>query len=58
VQPAGTDGEFPQLAAIEALHAAFEKLELLTPEARNVRDIINLVWMNLFQRYFWLKDRN
>jgi hypothetical protein len=52
------DGEFAQLAAIEALHAAFEKQQLLTPEARNTRDLIDLVWMNLFQRYFWLKNRN
>ena len=43
---------------IEALNAAFEKLELstLTPEARVVRDIIHLVWMNVFQRCFWLRE--
>jgi hypothetical protein len=35
-----------------------EKMELstLTPEARIVRDVIRLVWMSLFQRYYWLKD--
>jgi hypothetical protein len=54
------DGELRRLAAIEALNAAFEKLELptLTAEARNVRDIIHLVWMSLFQRYYWLKERD
>jgi hypothetical protein len=54
------DGEFQQLAVIEAANAAFEKqeLSLLTPETRIVRDIINLVWMTLFPRYFWLKNRN
>jgi hypothetical protein len=53
------DGEFRQLAAIEAVHAAFRKLELatLTPETRSVRYVIELVWMNVFQRYFWLKDQ-
>jgi hypothetical protein len=53
------DGELRRLAAIEALNAAFEKLELaaLTEEARIVREIINLVWMSVFQRYYWLKER-
>jgi hypothetical protein len=53
------DGELQQLAVIEAANAAFEKqeLSLLTPEARTVRDITNLVWMSLFERYFWLKNR-
>jgi hypothetical protein len=47
-------------AAIEVLYAAFKKLELptLTQEARVVRDIIDLIWMNLFQRYYWLKERD
>ena len=30
----------------------------LTEEARNVRGIIHLVWMGLFQRYYWLKERD
>jgi hypothetical protein len=52
------DGEFQQLAIIESANAVFEKeLSLLTPEARTVRDIVHLVWMSLFQRYFWLKNR-
>jgi hypothetical protein len=53
------DSDFRRLAAIEALNDAFDKLELapLTPEARNVRDIIQLVWMSLFQRYYRLKER-
>jgi hypothetical protein len=52
------DSDLHRLATIEALNAEFEKLELLTltPEARVVRDIIHLVWMNVFQRYFWLKE--
>lgn len=54
------EGELRQLAAIETLYMAFEKTELptLTPEARNVRDIIQLVWMSLFQRYYWLQEHN
>ena len=54
------DGEFQQLAAIEALQRAFEKQDgsMLTPEVRNVRDIVGLVWMSLFPRYFQLKKRN
>jgi hypothetical protein len=51
------DGELQRLAAIQALDAAFKKVELptLTQEARVVRDIIDLVWMGLFQRYYWVK---
>lgn len=54
------DGELRRLAAIEALNAVFEKMGLsgLTTEARQVRDLINLIWMNLFQRNYWLKDRD
>jgi hypothetical protein len=54
------DGELQQLAAIEQLNAAFEKLELatLTPEARIARDVIHLVWMSAFGRYFWLKSQD
>jgi hypothetical protein len=52
------DTEFEQLGAIESLNASFEKLEVATlaPEVRIVRDVIHLVWMALFQRYYWLKD--
>jgi hypothetical protein len=54
------DRELQRLAAIEVLNAAFEKLELstLTQEARLVREIIDLIWMSLFQRYYWLKERD
>jgi hypothetical protein len=54
------DGELRQLAAIEELNATFQKLELatLTPEARSTRDIIHLVWMSAFGRYYWLKGRD
>lgn len=53
-------GELERLATIEALDAAFKKLELLTltRETRVVRDITDLTWMNLFQRYYWLKERD
>jgi Apea-like HEPN len=54
------DGEFQQLSAIEAANAVFQKqdLSILTPEARTVRDIIHLVWMSLFMRYVWLKNKD
>jgi hypothetical protein len=41
-------------AAIEMLNAAFQKLELSTlkPEVRIVRDVVPLLWMSLFQRYY------
>ncbi|MBH5371013.1 hypothetical protein [Bradyrhizobium glycinis] len=58
-----SDGEFKQLSAVEALQRAFEKQDdaMLAPEARNVRDLIGLVWMSEFPRYFRLKalkDKN
>ncbi|MEJ1968463.1 MAG: hypothetical protein WDN03_07510 [Rhizomicrobium sp.] len=54
------DGELRRLAGIETLNAAFEKqaLPTLTPEVRIVRDLIHLVWMSLFQRFYWLKERD
>jgi hypothetical protein len=53
------DGEFAELAAIEELHATFEKYELanLTTEERIVRDLVEIAWMSLFQYYYWLKER-
>jgi hypothetical protein len=53
------DGEIRRLAAIESLYGAYEKQEQcpLMPEARMVHDIIKLVWLSLFQRYFWLKGQ-
>ncbi|TPL88807.1 hypothetical protein FJ950_00090 [Mesorhizobium sp. B2-3-14] len=53
------DGEMRELGTIERLHGTFEKLDLssLSPEARICRDIVHLVWMNLFQRYYWLKEQ-
>ncbi|MGY0576229.1 hypothetical protein ACTGJ9_038820 [Bradyrhizobium sp. RDM12] len=55
-----SDGEFKQLSAIEALQRAFEKQDdaTLAPESRNVRDLIGLVWMSEFPRYFRLKALN
>ncbi|MCK1641476.1 hypothetical protein IVA95_29005 [Bradyrhizobium sp. 157] len=55
-----SDGEFKQLSAIEALQRVFEKQDgsTLAPVTRNVRDIIGLVWMSEFPRYFHLKDLN
>lgn len=54
------DGEFKQLTAIEALHSVFKKQDLATlaPEIRIVRDLVELVWRNVFTRYYWLKERN
>jgi hypothetical protein len=53
------DGDIRRLAAIELLYGVYEKQELsaLTPEARMVHDIIKLVWLSLFQQYFWLKSQ-
>jgi hypothetical protein len=44
---------------LKALYGAYEKQErsALQPEAWMVRDIIKLVWLSLFQRYFWLKGQ-
>jgi hypothetical protein len=53
------DGELQTLATIEQLYTAFAKANLgpLSSEARIVRDLVDLVWMSLYQRYFWLKDQ-
>lgn len=55
-----SDGEFKLLSAIETLHREFEKQDdtTLAPETRNVRDIVGLVWMSEFPRYFRLKALN
>jgi hypothetical protein len=55
-----SDGEFKQLSAVEALHRLFEKQDdaALALETRNVRDIIGLIWMSEFPRYFRLKALN
>ncbi|MCK1705025.1 hypothetical protein IVA86_27360 [Bradyrhizobium sp. 146] len=54
------DGELKQLAAIDALRSVFEKQDLATlePEVRVVRDLVELVWMNVFPRYYSLKEHN
>jgi hypothetical protein len=54
------DGEFKRLAAIKGLTEAFEATESasLSPEARIVRNLVEFAWMNLFQIYYWLEDRN
>ena len=54
------DSELLRLSRIEELNKEFEKLELstLTQEARVVRDIIHLVWMSLFERYYRLTNEN
>lgn len=54
------DGELTQLAIIEQLHTAFENSEPsnLTPEARIVRDLVEVAWMSVFQHYYWLKERD
>lgn len=53
------DGEIRRLAAIEALNVAIEKLKLstLVAEGRFVSGVIRFLWMSLFQRYHWLKDK-
>jgi hypothetical protein len=53
------DGELQRLSAVEELDAMFKKLEpsTLTPEAYILHELIDLVWMSLFQRYFWLKEQ-
>ncbi len=53
------DSELHRLSAVEELNGQFKKLEpsTLTPEAARVRDIVDLVWMALFQRYYWLKEQ-
>jgi Apea-like HEPN len=54
------DGELRRLDAIEVLDQALGNLEAstLTPEVRVVREIVHLVWMSLFQIYYWLKERD
>jgi len=53
------DVEVQRLESIELLHGVFEKLSLssLSPEVRILRDLVQLVWMKLFPRYYWLKKR-
>lgn len=55
-----SDSEFEKLAGIEALHGLLKEQELATllPETRTVRDLVDLIWMSLFTRYFVLKERN
>jgi Apea-like HEPN len=54
------DGEFQQLVAIKELTEAFEATDpaSLSPEARIVRNLLEFAWLNLFQIYYWLEDRN
>jgi hypothetical protein len=53
------DGEAQELETIGRLNDVFEKSSLssLSPEAHILHDIVHLVWMNLFQRYYWLKEQ-
>jgi hypothetical protein len=52
------DGDLARLAALEALNENLERLEqtTVTQEMHVVRGLVNLAWMSLFQRYFWLKQ--
>jgi hypothetical protein len=52
-------GELKELEVIEHLYGAFEKLDLsaLSPEARIVRDVVHVIWLSLFQRYYWMKEQ-
>ena len=54
------NGELMQLEVIERLEAAFKDAELasLTLEARITREIVEIAWMSLFERYYWLRERN
>lgn len=51
--------EVQQLAEIERLDAVFEQIGLssLSAEVRILRDIAHIVWMKLFERYYWLKEQ-
>ena len=53
------DGEVHELETIERLYDVFEKSSLaaLSLEVRITRDLVHLVWMTLFQRYYWLKEQ-
>ncbi|MBV5269925.1 MAG: hypothetical protein JZU55_08515 [Afipia sp.] len=53
------DGEMQELETIARLYDVFERSALpsLSPETRILRDIVHHVWMNLFSRYYWLKDQ-
>ena len=52
------DGELAELAAIEELDAALRKCDSsnLTPEERIVYRLVEVVWMSLFQYYYWLSE--
>jgi hypothetical protein len=54
------NGELMQLAVIERLETAFKDAESasLTPEARITREVVAIAWMSLFERYYWLRERN
>ena len=54
------NGELMQLAVIERLETAFEDAQSasLTPEARITREVVAIAWMSLFERYYWLRERN
>jgi hypothetical protein len=53
------DKELAQLEAIKELASAFNDPECIEPtrELCIARELADLSWMNLFQRYFWLIDR-
>jgi hypothetical protein len=54
------NGELMKLAAIERLETAFSAAEAasLTPEASITREVVAIAWMSLFERYYWLRERN
>lgn len=54
------DGELAELTAIEQLNEALKKSQLseFTAESRLVRDLVEVVWMNLFMHYYRLKGAN
>lgn len=53
------DGELAQLEAIRLLHDAFKALPMpaLDTPRRVMFDLVDLVWMAAFRRYFALRDR-
>jgi hypothetical protein len=54
------DGEVERMEKIERLYGVFGTLNLaaLSPEVRLLRSLTHLVWMKMFQRYYWLKEQH
>lgn len=57
--PGRQGGEFEQLEALQFLQSVLSGLPFPAPETplRAVRDLVDVVWMSVFQRYFALRAR-